>query len=68
MAFTQQQYDSLLAAYAEGTLKVRYQDKEVEYRSLEQMKTILAEMELELGIIQNSNIPKRFNYVMGSEI
>ena len=37
MAYTQGQLDALEAAIAEGTLKVEYGDKKVEYRSLNEM-------------------------------
>lgn len=41
MAFTQSQIDALEKAIAEGTTRVRYQDREVTYRSLEEMMQIL---------------------------
>lgn len=50
MAFTQQQYDSLIAAIAEGALTVKYQDKLVTYRSLDEMLRLRALMRDELGI------------------
>lgn len=37
MAYTQAQLDALEVAIAEGTLKVEYGDKKVEYRSLNEM-------------------------------
>lgn len=37
MAYTQIQLDAIEAAIAEGTLKVEYGDKKVEYRSLNEM-------------------------------
>jgi hypothetical protein len=45
MAYTPQQLEALDAAIAEGTLKVEYGDKKVEYRSLNEMlkiRTIIA--------------------------
>jgi len=41
MSFTQQQIDALEKAIAEGVSRVKYQDKEVQYRSLEEMQRIL---------------------------
>ena len=35
--FTQEKLDALENAIAEGVLKVKYQDKEVQYRSLDEM-------------------------------
>lgn len=37
MAFTQAQLDALEAAIAEGSLIVKYADKSVQYRSLDEM-------------------------------
>ena len=47
--FTQAQLDSLLAAIAEGALRVKYQDKEVEYRSLNDMLKLKQLMEDDLA-------------------
>lgn len=48
--YTTEQYTSLLAAISEGALRVRYGDKEVEYRSLTEMRQIQKEMEDDLGL------------------
>jgi hypothetical protein len=48
MAFTTEQYSALKAAIAQGALRVRYGDKEVEYRSLEEMLQTLRLMEKDL--------------------
>ena len=50
MAYTQQQVDDLEKAIAQGALRVRYNDKEIIYRSLEEMRAILNEMKNALGI------------------
>ena len=50
MAYTLDQYTALKAALAEGAKVVRYQDKWIEYRSFDEMKKILGEMEIELGL------------------
>ena len=44
-SYTIEQYTALVAAIAEGTTRVKYQDKEVEYRSLKEMKEIKGDME-----------------------
>lgn len=53
MAYTQQQIDELEAAIAHGALTVRYSspggDKQVTYRSLSEMMTILALMKGSVG-------------------
>jgi hypothetical protein len=48
--FTIEQYATLKAAIAQGAKVVQYADKRVEYRSLEEMLSLLAKMEQELGI------------------
>lgn len=45
MAYTQGQIDDLRAAIAEGVLEVRSGDRTVKYRSLDEMRSILREME-----------------------
>lgn len=50
MAYTIDDYNALKAAIAQGAVKVKYADKEVEYRSLAEMRDIKREMEIELGI------------------
>jgi hypothetical protein len=50
MAFTQEQLDSLEQAIADGTLTVKYQDKLITYRSLEEMIRIRDLMRQSLGI------------------
>lgn len=52
MAFTQTQYDTLQNAIAQGALEVRYGDKKVVYRSLDEMLRILNVMGVSLGILQ----------------
>ena len=48
MAYTQEQYDTLKAAIAGGELSVRYADRSVTYRSIDEMIRILKLMEAEL--------------------
>lgn len=50
MGYTIDQYNSLLAAIAQGALIVKYADKEVQYRSLDEMNRIKKQMEASLGI------------------
>lgn len=50
MAYTIEQYSALQAAIAEGALSVRYADKSVTYRSLDEMMRILKLMAAELGL------------------
>lgn len=52
MAFTQDQLDILNRAIAEGALEVKYGDKWIRYRSLEEMLTIKAAIEKDLGLQQ----------------
>lgn len=48
--YTQQQLDRLNEMISLGVTKAKYGDKEFEYRSLEQMRSLRDEMELDLGI------------------
>lgn len=54
MAWTQAQHDALEAAIAEGVMKVKYEDKEVTYRSLSDMMKLLNSMKKSLGLIDAS--------------
>ena len=53
--YTMEQYERLKAAIAEGVQTVQYTDKRVEYRSLAEMRSILAEMERDLGLRETTN-------------
>lgn len=50
MAYTTEQLNALDAAIAEGALTVKYQDKMVTYRSLDEMMRIRKLMRDELGL------------------
>lgn len=50
MSYTQQQYEALTAAIAQGAMTVRYKDRQVIYRSLSEMQQIKREMEQALGM------------------
>ncbi|WP_349616935.1 phage head-tail joining protein [Azotobacter salinestris] len=60
MAYTLEQYAALQAAIAEGALTVRYQDKSVQYRSLDEMMRILKLMATELGLNSNNDGGRRY--------
>lgn len=53
-SFTQAQLDALESSIADGALKVKYSDKEVEYRSLEEMLKIRDIMRNALGLNKSS--------------
>lgn len=46
--YTIQQYNELKAAISQGVTRVKHQDKEVNYRSIDEMLRIKKLMELEL--------------------
>ena len=48
MAFTQTDLDALKAALASGELRVKYAGREVEYRSIEELKQAIAIVEGDL--------------------
>jgi hypothetical protein len=52
MAYTQDQYTALVDAISQGVTKVKYADKEVEYRSLDDMLRLKKLMETELGLVK----------------
>lgn len=49
MAYTQTQLDELEAAIASGSLIVKFGDKQVQYRSLDEMKKIRDDIRKALG-------------------
>jgi hypothetical protein len=50
MAYTQQQYDDLVAAIAEGVTSVSSNGRQVSYRNLSDMLKLKSVMEEELGV------------------
>jgi hypothetical protein len=50
MAFTQQQYEDLVAAIAEGVSTVSSNGRQVSYRNMTDMLKLKAQMEQELGL------------------
>ena len=56
-AFSQEQLDALNSAIAQGTTMVKYQDKEVRYRSLDEMLRVRDIMRSELGLVDKG--PRR---------
>lgn len=48
--FTTAQYDALVDAIAKGITVVKYTDKVIEYRSLDEMLRLLDLMEKDLGL------------------
>lgn len=61
--YTQQQYQALCAAIAQGVQSVQYGDKNITYRSLAEMKQVKADMEKELGV----KSPTRKRYISHSK-
>ncbi|WP_153799065.1 phage head-tail joining protein [Foetidibacter luteolus] len=48
--YTVAQYTAITAAYAQGVTHVEYGDKRIIYRSLNEMKQIIEEMQIDLGL------------------
>ena len=48
MAWTTEDLEKLEAAMAEGALRVKYKDKEIEYRSLREMERLRDKMKADL--------------------
>jgi hypothetical protein len=49
MAYTQGDLDAIKSAYATGALSVEYNGRRTTYRSLDDMRTIIADIERELA-------------------
>jgi hypothetical protein len=49
--WTVEQYETLKAAIAQGALRVEYADKRIEYKSDAEMRRLLSEMEIDLGLV-----------------
>jgi len=64
-AYTLAQYNSLIAAIAEGVRKVKYEDRETEYRSLSDMNRIRVQMEKALGLDDGKPKRKRMAHSKG---
>lgn len=56
MAYTETQRDALMAAIASGVLRVTYDGKTVEYRSMAELRIALAEVERALAIADGTTI------------
>lgn len=56
MAFTQADLTAIDAAIASGTLRVRYRDRDVTYRSMDELMKIRNLMREELGVVANGGI------------
>jgi NifB/MoaA-like Fe-S oxidoreductase len=63
MAYTEAQRTALKEAIALGATKVRYRDREVTYRNLEEMKEILRDMDRELATLAGEERPSRVRQV-----
>lgn len=60
MAYTLEQYEALQAAVAGGELSVRYADRSVTYRSVDEMLKILRLMRDDLGLNAKCNGGRTF--------
>lgn len=66
MAWTIEEYNALKSAVATGAKTVKYADKEVTYRSLEEMAAILRSMAEELGLSDGAGLRKYPGYSKGT--
>ncbi len=66
MAWTIEEYNALKSAIATGAKTVKYADKEVTYRSLEEMAAILRAMAEELGLNDHSGNRKYPSFTKGT--
>lgn len=65
MAYTIEQYNAITEAIATGSLTIKYADKEVTYRSLNDMIKIKGIIETELGIVPTQSRRKYASYSKG---
>lgn len=64
--YTMEQYENLKESYASGVLSVSYAGQSTVYRSMQEMREMLAEMEAALGIdLPNQNRGPLSNIVRG---
>lgn len=63
--YTTEQYNTLCAAIAQGVLRVKYGDKEIDYRSLNDMRQIKAMMEAVLFPGKKKTKRKYLNFKKG---
>lgn len=63
--YTEQQYKTLCDAIAQGVKEVKYGDKEITYRSLDEMRSIRREMEKQLFPGKKRTRTKYFTYKSG---
>lgn len=62
MAFTQADIDALKVALATGARRVRFGDRETEFRSLEEMRALLADMQREVAGLAAPPVFRRTDY------
>ncbi|MBI2603240.1 MAG: hypothetical protein HYW48_09295 [Deltaproteobacteria bacterium] len=60
MKFTNEQLEKLMQAYASGALRVRFGEREVVYRSEEELRRAIERVAKELGKKQTVKIPRSF--------
>jgi hypothetical protein len=65
VAYTQAQVDELKKSIAEGVLKVRFADREVTYRSLDEMRQTLSMMQSEVGAVAGRPRRRRTLFATG---
>lgn len=51
MAWTQEELNKLEAAFKLGATRVKYRDREITYRSLDEMNQIINQAKKELGLV-----------------
>jgi hypothetical protein len=56
MQWTTEAYEALKDAIQSGTRRVKYTDKEIEYRSLAEMRALLRDAEKALGLVKQSQM------------
>lgn len=67
MSYTPAQYQALTAAIAQGALTVRYKDRTVTYRSLDEMLRIKRDMEHSLGLTSGDSLNNARRYTSFSK-
>jgi hypothetical protein len=67
MAFSQSELTAIEAAIASGSLSVKYQDRSVTYRSLDDMLRIRDLMRRELGVTSGRNTRLYAEHKRGTE-
>jgi hypothetical protein len=65
MAFTQEQLDALRGALANGVRRVRFSDREIEYRTIDELNAAIAAAEADIAKASGTPIARHIRISTG---